>query len=111
MLELRTHEFVSAARLRGESSLYVMFVEILPNALPPLVVDACLRVGYAAFAIGALGFLGLGLPPPNPDWGSMINEGRPFIMIAPWISIAPAIAISSLVVSLNLFADWIRDRK
>jgi len=110
VLEIRTHEFVSAARLRGESSFHVMFIEILPNALPPLVVDACLRVGYAAFAIGTLGFLGLGLPPPNPDWGSMINEGRPYIMIAPWISLAPAIAISSLVVSLNLFADWIRDR-
>jgi peptide/nickel transport system permease protein len=111
VLEIRTHEFVSAARLRGESSLYVMFVEILPNALPPLVVDACLRVGYAAFAIGALGFLGLGLPPPTPDWGSMINEGRPYIMLAPWISLVPAIAISSLVVALNLFADWLRDRK
>lgn len=105
VLDVRSREFVQAARLRGESSIYIMFREILPNCLGPLIVDGCLRVGYAAFAIGALGFLGLGLPPPDPDWGRMVAEGRLWIMTAPWIVIFPALAISSLVVGLNLFAD------
>jgi len=109
VLEIRNREFVQAARLRGESSLYIMFREILPNCLGPLIVDACLRVGYAAFAIGGLGFLGLGLPPPDPDWGRMVSEGRTWIMTAPWIVIFPSLAISSLVVGLNLFADGINE--
>jgi peptide/nickel transport system permease protein len=109
VLEIRNREFVQAARLRGESSLYIMFREILPNCMGPLIVDACLRIGYAAFAIGGLGFLGLGLPPPDPDWGRMVSEGRTWIMTAPWIVIFPSLAISSLVVGLNLFADGINE--
>lgn len=107
VLEVRTREFVQAARLRGESSFYIMFREILPNCLGPVIIDACLRVGYAAFAIGTLGFLGLGLPPPDPDWGRMVAEGRVWIVTAPWIVSFPALAISSLVVGLNLFADGV----
>jgi peptide/nickel transport system permease protein len=107
VLDVRNREFVQAARLRGESALYIMFREILPNCLGPLVVDAALRVGYAAFAIGALGFLGLGLPPPSPDWGFMIYEGRQHMVAAPWLVIFPSVAISSLVIGLNLFADGI----
>jgi peptide/nickel transport system permease protein len=109
VLEVRSREFVQEARLRGESSLYIMFREILPNCLGPLIVDGCLRIGYASFAIGALGFLGLGLPPPDPDWGRMVAEGRVWIMTAPWIVIFPAVAISSLVVGLNLFADGVNE--
>jgi peptide/nickel transport system permease protein len=109
VLEVRSREFVQAARLRGESSVYIMFREILPNCLGPLVVDGCLRIGYASFAIGALGFLGLGLPPPDPDWGRMVAEGRTWIMTAPWIVIFPSLAISSLVVGLNLFADGLNE--
>ena len=107
VLDVRTREFVQAARLRGESSMYIMFREILPNCLGPVIIDACLRVGYAAFAIGTLGFLGLGLPPPDPDWGRMVAEGRVWIVTAPWIVSFPAVAISSLVVGLNLFADGV----
>jgi peptide/nickel transport system permease protein len=109
VLEVRSREFVQAARLRGESSVYIMFREILPNCLGPLVVDGCLRIGYASFAIGALGFLGLGLPPPDPDWGRMVAEGRAWIMTAPWTVIFPSLAISSLVVGLNLFADGLNE--
>jgi peptide/nickel transport system permease protein len=86
-----------------------MFREILPNCLGPLVVDGCLRIGYAAFAIGALGFLGLGLPPPDPDWGRMVAEGRVWMMTSPWSVLFPALAISSLVVGLNLFADGVNE--
>jgi len=109
VLDVRDREFVQAARVRGESALYIMFREILPNCLGPIIVDACLRVGYAIFAIGTLGFLGLGLPPPDPDWGGMVAEGRNFILNAPWVVLFPALAISSLVVGLNLFADGMRE--
>jgi len=109
VLDVRSREFVQAARLRRESARYIMFREILPNCLGPLVVDGCLRIGYAAFAIGALGFLGLGLPPPDPDWGRMVAEGRVWMMTSPWSVLFPALAISSLVVGLNLFADGVNE--
>jgi peptide/nickel transport system permease protein len=109
VLDVRSREFVQAARLRRESARYIMFREILPNCLGPLVVDGCLRIGYAAFAIGALGFLGLGLPPPDPDWGRMVAEGRVWMMTSPWSVLFPALAISSLVVGLNMFADGVNE--
>lgn len=108
-LDIRTRDFVAAAKLRGDSDWRIMFVEILPNARGPLIIDAMLRVGYAIFAIGTLGFLGLGLPPPTPDWGGMINEARKYIWTNPLGVLWPAIAISSLVVGLNLFADGLRE--
>jgi peptide/nickel transport system permease protein len=108
-LDIRTRDYIAAAELRGEHPLYMMFVEILPNARGPIIVDAMLRVGYAVFAIGTLGFLGLGVPPPSPDWGSMVARGRDFIWTNPWAVLWPALAISSLVVGLNLFADGLRE--
>jgi peptide/nickel transport system permease protein len=109
VLELKSREFVAAARLRGESAWYIMLVEILPNAKGPLIVDTCIRIGYVAFTIGTLGFLGLGIRPPTPDWGGMVNAARNWIIIAPWVAAFPALAISSLVVGLNLFADGLRE--
>lgn len=108
-LDLRNRDYVAAAQTRGESSWYIMFVEILPNARGPLIVDMCLRMGYVIITIGVLGFLGLGLPPPDPDWGGMINETRTLILIAPHMSIVPCIAISSLVLGFNLLADGVRE--
>ncbi len=108
-LDIRTRDYVRAAETRGENAFYIMFVEILPNARGPLIIDSMLRVGYAIFAIGTLGFLGLGLPPPTPDWGGMINEARRYIWTNPLGVLWPAIAISSLVVGLNLFADGLRE--
>ncbi len=108
-LDICTREYLAAARLRGESALYIMFVEILPNASGPIIIDAMLRVGYAVFAIGTLGFLGLGLPPPTPDWGSMVARGRRYIWTNPWPVLSPSIAISSLVVGLNLVADTLSE--
>lgn len=108
-LDICTREYIHAAETRGERPLYIMFVEILPNARGPLIVDSMLQVGYAIFAIGTLGFLGLGLPPPNPDWGRMISEARSFIWTYPLGMLWPAVAISSLVVALNLFADGLRE--
>lgn len=109
-LDIRTRDYIRAAELRGESPWYIMFVEILPNARGPIIIDAMLRVGYAIFAMGTLGFLGLGLPPPSPDWGSMVAKGRQFILSgSPWAAIWPSIAIASLVIGLNLFADGLRE--
>lgn len=108
-LDIRTRDYIRAAETRGENPLYIMFVEILPNARGPLIIDSMLRVGYAIFAIGTLGFLGLGLPAPTPDWGGMINEARKYIWTNPLGVLWPALAISSLVVGLNLFADGLRE--
>lgn len=109
-LDIRTRDYIRAAETRGESPWYIMFVEILPNARGPIIIDAMLRVGYAIFAMGTLGFLGLGLPPPSPDWGSMVAKGRQFILAgSPWAALWPSVAIASLVVGLNLFADGLRE--
>jgi peptide/nickel transport system permease protein len=107
-LDLRTREYVAAARLRGENALYIMVREIFPNASGPIIIDLTLRVGYAVFAIATLGFLGLGLPPPTPDWGTMVAEARNFVTANPSAALFPAAAIASLVVGLNLMADGIR---
>jgi peptide/nickel transport system permease protein len=108
-LDIKTRDYIRAAETRGESVSHIMFREILPNARGPILVDAMLRVGYAIFAIGTLGFLGIGLPPPDPDWGSMVNDARQFIFTNQWAVVWPAIAIASLVVGLNFFADGLRE--
>ena len=109
-LDIRTREYVRAAETRGERAIYIMFVEILPNARGPIIIDAMLRVGYAIFSMGTLGFLGLGLPPPSPDWGSMVAKGREFILLgSPYAALWPSLAIASLVVGLNLLADGLRE--
>lgn len=108
-LDERTKDYVNAARLRGERRRYILLREILPNVSGPIIVDSCIRVGYAIMAIGSLGFLGLGIPPPTPDWGGMINEGRQWIFLMPWTVVAPAAALSSVVIGLNLLADGIRE--
>lgn len=109
VLDIRNRAFVAAAQVRGKSAWHIMFAEILPNATGPLIVDACLRLGYVTIAIGTLGFLGLGLPPPNPDWGGMISETRQFAMIFPHMVVFPCLAVSSLVLGLNFLADGLTD--
>ncbi len=108
-LDIKGRDYVRAAQTRGESANWIMFREILPNAMGPLLVDAMLRVGYAIFAIGTLGFLGIGLPPPEPDWGSMVNDARGDIFTHQLQVIWPALAISSLVIGLNMMADGLRE--
>lgn len=109
VLELREREFVAAAQMRGESRAFILFVEILPNVRGPLIVDACLRLGYVIITIGVLGFLGLGLPPPDPDWGGMVNETRAMALAFPHMALYPCLAISSLVLGFNLLADGLRE--
>ena len=108
-LDLRNRDYVAAARLRGERPLYIMAVEILPNARGPLIVDSCLRLGYSTIAIGVLGFLGLGLPPSDPNWGGMVKDSYALMSIFPHMALIPCAAITSLVVGFNLLADGIRE--
>jgi peptide/nickel transport system permease protein len=108
VLDLRTKEFVEAARVRGERDLSILFREILPNALGPILVEISVRFSYSIFLVASLGFLGLGVQPPSPDWGLQINEARSFFSIAPWILLFPAGAISLLVIATNLMTDGLR---
>ena len=105
VLGLRHQEYVEAARLRGESGLAIVVREILPNALNPIIVEGSIRISYAILLGASLGFLGLGVQPPAPDWGLMVSDARNFILIAPWMVLFPSLAIAVLVVGANLFAD------
>ena len=109
VLDLRNRDYVAAAQTRGEGAWRIMLIEILPNARGPLIVDSCLRLGYVIITIGVLGFLGLGLPPPDPDWGGMINETRSMAMAFPHMVLYPCFAISSLILGFNLLADGLRE--
>ena len=109
VLDIKTRDYILAAETRGETPLYIMLVELLPNARGPLIVDACLRLGYTTVTIAMLGYLGLGLPPPDPDWGKMIAEAQPLGSFAGHMAVIPALAISSLVLGFNLLADGLRE--
>jgi peptide/nickel transport system permease protein len=104
-LDIRTNQFIQAAEARGERGIYIILREMLPNAWPPIVVESSIRVSYAILISASLGFLGLGVQEPTPDWGLMISQSRNVISVAPWLTLAPAIAISTLVISTNIFAD------
>lgn len=109
VLDLKTRDYIAAAQTRGEPAWRIMFIELLPNARGPLIVDACLRLGYTVVAIATLGFLGLGLPPPDPDWGLMIKEAVPLGSFAGHMMVIPALALSSLILGFNFLADGLRD--
>jgi peptide/nickel transport system permease protein len=106
-LDLKTLEFVEAAKVRGESTLFIITRELLPNALGPIVVESAIRFSFAILLSTSLGFIGIGVQPPEPDWGLMVNEGRSYLQIAPWLAVFPAIAIASAVIGANLFGDGI----
>lgn len=106
----RNLDYVAAARLRGESALYLMGFEILPNILPPIVVELTVRLGYAIFTVATLSFLGVGLQPPSPDWGLAISENYALIGGGYWWTVLfDALAIASLVIAVNLVADGLAE--
>jgi peptide/nickel transport system permease protein len=107
-LNIRASGYIEAARLRGESLWYILFREILPGVLPALAVEAALRFSYAIFLTASLGFLGLGVQPPSPDWGRMVSEARQNISRSPWELWFPSAAIALLVIGVNLMADGLR---
>lgn len=107
LLTEKSQEYVSAARIRGESHLYIMFVEILPNTTGPIIVEATARFAYSIMMVASLGFLGVGMQPPTPDWGMMVIENKPIISQAPWAVLFPALAIASLVIAISIFSDFV----
>ncbi|MBN1835887.1 MAG: ABC transporter permease [Spirochaetales bacterium] len=108
VLDLKTRQFVEAARLRGERNLHIMLREILPNVPPALAVEASMRFSYAIFLVTSLGFLGLGVQPPSPDWGLMVGEARNYFHQAQWALLAPAGTIALLVVGVGYTSDGLR---
>lgn len=110
-IDIAGRDYIAAAVTQGEPTWRILLIEILPNAAPALAVDFCLRLGYTAIVIGSLGFLGLGLPPPAPDWGGMVTDGRALAFAFPHLVIFPCIAISSLVLALSLIADGLREAR
>lgn len=108
VLQERDLDYVAAARLRGESSLYIMFAEILPNIMAPIVVEFTVRLGYAVFTIVSLSFLGFGLQPPTPNWGSEISNNYGLVTAGYWWEVLfYALAIGSLVIGVNMIANSI----
>jgi peptide/nickel transport system permease protein len=110
VLMLRQRDFVALAKVRGCSSLRIMLTHILPNVLNTFMVLVTLNIGVVIIAEASLSFLGAGIPPPTPTWGLMISEGRGRIADAWWVALIPGIAITLLVLSVNVFGDWLRDR-
>ncbi|MEI8178652.1 ABC transporter permease [Aestuariivirga sp.] len=109
VLTERGLDYVSAAKLRRESSLYIMFVEILPNIIPPIVVETTVRLGYAIFTVATLSFIGFGIQPPSPDWGLSISTNYGLIGGGYWWTVVfDSLAIASLVIGVNLMADGIQ---
>jgi peptide/nickel transport system permease protein len=109
VLSLRERDFVAQARVAGCSSSRIMLIHLFPNILNTLVVLLSLQVGWVIIVEASLSFLGAGIPPPTPTWGSMIAEGRDYIATAWWVSFFPGVAILATVLSFNLFGDWLRD--
>jgi peptide/nickel transport system permease protein len=110
-LDAKSRDYIQAAQTRGEHALWIMVVELLPNVRGPLIVDACLRLGYTTVAITTLTFLGLGLQPPDPDWGLMIKEAATAALLwkYSYMLIVPALSVSSLILGFNLIADGLRE--
>jgi peptide/nickel transport system permease protein len=109
VLSLRERDFVAQARIAGCSSGRIILVHIFPNVLNTLVVLLSLQVGWVIIVEASLSFLGAGVPPPTPTWGSMIAEGRDYIASAWWVSFFPGLAILVTVLAFNLCGDWLRD--
>ena len=108
VLSVKEKGFVASARVQGEPTIYILFREIFPSTLPALTVEGSLRFSYAIFLVASLGFLGVGVQPPSPDWGLMVKEGRANFSQTPWALYFPAGAIAILVISVNILADTLK---
>jgi peptide/nickel transport system permease protein len=109
VLALKREAFVDAARLSGCSSLAIMFRTLLPNMLGPMIVNASIQIGSMMVGIAGLSFLGIGVNEPQAEWGSMINNSRAYIQLAPWAVLGPAIATIITVMIFNYLGDCVRD--
>jgi peptide/nickel transport system permease protein len=108
VLSVKNKGFVEAAQLQGESLGHILFREIFPSVLPTLAVESALRFSYAIFLVASLGFLGVGVQPPTPNWGLMVTEARPHVSQLPWALFFPAGAIAIVVIGVNLMADGVK---
>ncbi|MCK8463371.1 ABC transporter permease [Aliiroseovarius sp. S1339] len=109
-VDINVMDFVEAAKLRGEGRIWIIFREILPNALSPLVAEMGLRFIFAVLFVSTLSFLGLGVQPPNADWGGIVKENKDGIIYGIAAALVPAVAIATLAISVNLVADWVLNR-
>lgn len=109
-VDINVMDFVEAAKLRGEGRLWVIFREILPNALSPLIAELGLRFIFMVLFLSTLSFLGLGVQPPASDWGGMVKENKEGIVFGIGAALVPAAAIAALAISVNLVADWVLNR-
>lgn len=109
-VDIEVMDYVEAARLRGEKTAWIIFREILPNALSPLVAEMGLRFIFMVLFVSTLSFLGLGIQPPEADWGGIVKENKDGIVYGIPAALAPAFAIATLAISVNLVADWILNR-
>lgn len=106
---LKSNEFIRAARSNGADNSYILFRHLLPNIMPPLIVQVSLSLSVAILLESALSFLGLGVQPPDPSWGNMLSSARKVMMFAPWTAVYPGLAIVLLVLGFNLLGDGLRD--
>ncbi len=110
VLKIREMDFVTLARIAGGSDLAIMWHHVLPNVVNSLIVVGTFQVGWVITLEATLSFLGCGIPPPTPSWGSMVSDGRSVLVSAWWVSFMPGLAIMLVVLAGNLFGDWLRDR-
>ncbi len=108
-IQNRQKDYVLAAKASGASDLYIIFSEILPNCIAPILVSATLGIAGAILIQASLAFLGIGIMPPTPSWGGMLSRGKTYIMIAWWLTLFPGIAILMTVLSFNLMGEAVRD--
>ena len=109
VLSVKTSTYINAAKISGSNTIQIVFTEILPNIIGPIVVTASLDIGTSLMEMAALSFLGLGAIPPTPEWGSMISESRSLLQLTPWITLSPGIAIFITVSIFNIFGESLRD--
>jgi len=109
VLSIKEEEYITAARIIGMSDARILFVHILPNSISPLIVQATIGIGSAIIEAASLSFLGMGAQSPQPEWGKMLSDARPYLTLAPWTMIFPGVAIMLVVLGFNMFGDGLRD--